>query len=228
MSEILPLSGPVDLEALDQFLMSDASPEDCMQLSDLDGFLTGIAIGPELVMPSEWLPAIWGGQEPVFEDEKQARTVLGAIMGRYNEILRVLDTDPDAYEPVFWEGPEGEVIADDWAEGFVDAIRLRPEAWRPLVEDPEAFVLLIPILALCGDEEGGSPLELDPEEDADLLDQAPDLIPVCVADMHGFWKERCGRPAAASTKRAKSPKVGRNDPCPCGSGRKYKRCCGAH
>ena len=164
----------------------------------------------------------------MFEDEKQARTVLGAIMGRYNEILRVLDTDPDAYEPVFWEGPEGEVIADDWAEGFVDAIRLRPEAWRPLVEDREAFVLLIPILALCGDEEGGSPLELDPEEDADLLDQAPDLIPVCVADMHGFWKERCGRPAAASTGRAKSPKVGRNDPCPCGSGRKYKRCCGAH
>jgi uncharacterized protein len=228
MSETPSPAGPVDLEALDQFLMSDASPEDCMQLSDLDGFLTGIAIGPELVMPSEWLPAIWGGQEPVFEDEKQARTVLGAIMGRYNEILRVLDTDPDAYEPVFWEGPEGEVIADDWAEGFVDAIRLRPEAWRPLVEDPEAFVLLIPILALCGDEEGGSPLELDPEEDADLLDQAPDLIPVCVADMHGFWKERCGRPAAASTKRAKSPKVGRNDPCPCGSGRKYKRCCGAN
>ena len=152
MSEILPLTGPVDLEALDQFLMSDASPEDCMQLSDLDGFLTGIAIGPELIMPSEWLPAIWGGDEPVFEDEEQARTVLGAIMGRYNEILHALNTDPEAYEPLFWEGPDGEVIAADWAEGFVDAIRLRPEAWRPLLEDREALILLIPILALCGDE----------------------------------------------------------------------------
>ena len=228
MSEILPLSGPVDLEALDQFLMSDASPEDCMQLSDLDGFLTGVAIGPELLMPSQWLPAIWGGEEPVFEDEEQARTVLGAIMGRYNEILRVLDTDPEAYEPVFWEGPDGEVVADDWAAGFVDAIRLRPEAWRPLLEDPEVFIMLIPILALCGDEEGGSPLELDLEEDADLLAQAPELIPACVVGMHGFWKERRGRPATASTKQAKSPKVGRNDPCPCGSGRKYKRCCGAN
>jgi uncharacterized protein len=228
MSEILPLSGPVDLETLDQFLMSDASPENCMQLSDLDGFLTGIAIGPELVMPSEWLPAIWGDDEPVFEDDDQARTVLGAIMGRYNEILHALNSDPDAYEPVFWEGPDGEVIAADWAEGFVDAIRLRPEAWQQLVEDPEALVLLIPILALCGDEEGGSPLELDPEENADLLAEAPELIPVCVAGMHRFWKERRGRPAAASTKQAKSLKVGRNDPCPCGSGRKYKRCCGAH
>ena len=25
----------------------------------------------------------------------------------------------------------------------------------------------------------------------------------------------------------KAPKVGRNDPCPCGSGKKYKKCCGA-
>ena len=67
MSKTLFPAGPVDLEVLDQFLMSEASPENCMQLSDLDGFLTGIAIGPELIVPSEWLPAIWGGDEPVFE-----------------------------------------------------------------------------------------------------------------------------------------------------------------
>jgi uncharacterized protein len=227
MSETPFPAGPVDLEALDQFLMSDASPEDCMQLSDLDGFLTGIAVGPELIVPSEWLPAIWGGDEPVFESIEQAQTVIGTIMGRYNEILRALSTDPEGYEPVFWEGADGEVIAADWAEGFVDAVRLRPEAWRPLLEDREALVMLMPILALCGDSEGGSPFELDPEEDADLLAQAPELIPACVAGIDGFWKERRGRPKAGSG-RAKSAKVGRNDPCPCGSGRKHKRCCGAH
>src|SRR6516225_1538705 len=52
----------VDLEALDRFLMSDRSPPDSMMLSDLDGFLTGIAVGPELVLPSEWLPLVWGGE----------------------------------------------------------------------------------------------------------------------------------------------------------------------
>jgi uncharacterized protein len=227
MSETPFPAGPVDLEALDRFLMSDASPEDCMQLSDLDGFLTGIAIGPELIVPSEWLSAVWGGDEPAFESIEQAQTVIGTIMGRYNEILRALSTDPETYAPLFWEGPDGEVIAADWAEGFVDAVRLRPEAWRPLLEDREALVMLMPILALCGDAEGGSPLELDPEEDADLLAQAPELIPACVAGIDGFWKERRGRPKAGPG-RAKSPKVGRNDPCPCGSGRKHKRCCGAH
>src|SRR5260370_11115937 len=29
-----------------------------------------------------------------------------------------------------------------------------------------------------------------------------------------------------SEPRRNAPKVGRNDPCPCGSGKKYKRCCG--
>ena len=36
--------------------------------------------------------------------------------------------------------------------------------------------------------------------------------------------------AMAATEKAKpvrsGPKVGRNDPCPCGSGKKYKHCCG--
>ena len=36
-----------------------------------------------------------------------------------------------------------------------------------------------------------------------------------------------GQPARPSTVRRAQPKVGRNDPCPCGSGKKYKRCCGA-
>ena len=52
----LPLNGPIDLDALDDYLMSDHAPDDSMGLSDLDGFLTGVVVGPELIMPSEWLP----------------------------------------------------------------------------------------------------------------------------------------------------------------------------
>jgi Uncharacterised protein family (UPF0149) len=61
------------------------SPDDSMGLSDLDGFLTGVVVGPELILPSEWLPVVWGGAEPQFETLEEMRTVLGAIMGRYNE-----------------------------------------------------------------------------------------------------------------------------------------------
>lgn len=44
-----------DLEALDAYLLSDISPEDCMLPSNLDGFMTGIAVGPEPIPSSEWL-----------------------------------------------------------------------------------------------------------------------------------------------------------------------------
>jgi hypothetical protein len=83
----------VDLEALDRFLMSERSPPQSMMLSDLDGFLTGIAVGPELVLPSEWLPLVFGGDAPEFADEAEAKAILGAIMGRYNEILRQVADD---------------------------------------------------------------------------------------------------------------------------------------
>jgi hypothetical protein len=78
----------VDLGMLDSFLTSERAPSESMMLSDLDGFLTGIAIGPELVLPSEWLPLIGGGEAPEFADEAEASAILGTITGRYNEILR--------------------------------------------------------------------------------------------------------------------------------------------
>ena len=39
-----------------------------------------------------------------------------------------------------------------------------------------------------------------------------------------FWDASFVKP---ETVRREAPKVGRNDPCPCGSGKKYKKCCGA-
>ena len=109
----------------------------------------------------------------------------------------------------------------------MDAVRLRPEAWRPLLEDREALVLLMPTQALCGDEEGGLPLGLDPEAEAELLAEAPALIQARVAGIAAFWRERRGRSMAGGGS-AGVPKVGRDEPRPCGSGREHKRCCGAH
>ena len=123
MEQHIPLSGPIDLDALDDYLLCDHAPGDSMGLSDLDGFLTGIVVGPELIPPSEWLPVIWGGEEPEFETEAEMRIVLGTIMGRYNEIAGCLDSEPENFEPIFMEGPEDEVIASDWASGFLMQFR---------------------------------------------------------------------------------------------------------
>jgi SEC-C motif-containing protein len=43
----------------------------------------------------------------------------------------------------------------------------------------------------------------------------------------GRWYYVDGVTPKPVTQTLAGPKVGRNDPCPCGSGRKYKKCCGA-
>jgi len=221
--DAITTSGEDYLDRLEQFLMSDDAPPDCMQLSDLDGFLTGIAVGPELILPSEWLPVVWGGEGPVFTDQKQADEVISAIMRRYNDILATLSNGKWTVTPIYWETNDGVTIAADWAQGFLDAIILRIDAWQPLFEHRRDSVLLLPILSLCCDEDGKPYL---PEEEMPgdaILDALPDMIPEAVSAIDDFWRHREVTPAPI--KRAATP--GRNDPCSCGSGKKFKRCCGA-
>jgi len=221
----------VDLEALDRFLMSDRSPPDSMMLSDLDGFLTGIAVGPELVLPSEWLPLVWGGEAPEFADESEAKAVLGAIMARYNEILRQIADD--TFDPIFWTARGGTLIAADWAEGFLQAIMLRMDAWDRLLKSKRDGQLLIPILALCGDENGESLLGLPPEDEDRIMHEAVEFVPACVSAIAAYWHRKGPKqismpltPGPSSVPHRFASKVGRNNPCPCGSGKKFKKCCG--
>ena len=135
-----------ELTPLQEFLRSARAPAAAMSLSELDGFLTGVAIGPDLVMPSEWLPAIWGAEEPVFDDPEQMRAVLGVIMNRYNEILFSLRRDPPEFAPLLATSPTGEAVASAWTEGFFHAVRRRRQAWMPLLKNKCARTLLTPLL----------------------------------------------------------------------------------
>lgn len=211
-----------DIEALDEFLMSDQSPSDCMMLCDLDGFLTGIAIGPDMIMPSEWLPVIWGGEEPVFDDAAQAQAVIGTITNRYNQILG--QVAERAVAPIIMETPGGDVIAADWAEGFMQAVALRPFAWKPLLTSETNMTLMLPILALCCGEDGEPLVDLPQDVEDSFFAEAGDIIPACVLDIADYWRATRTAPLRQSS----GVKTGRNDPCPCGSGKKFKKCCGAN
>jgi uncharacterized protein len=210
-----------DLKALDAYLSSDRGPENGMMLSDLDGFLTGIAIGPELVMPREWLPVVWGGDEPDFADETEAKLILGSIMARYNHILRQIEESE--LDPVFWATRDGTVIAADWAEGFLQAIYLHIDAWEPLFMSKRDQDLLFPILALCGDENGESLLGLSDEDEDWAIEKAEEWLPASVLAIAAYWRKK--RESFAPVVNAMRD-VGRNDPCPCGSRKKFKKCCG--
>jgi Uncharacterised protein family (UPF0149) len=73
--------------------------------------------------------------------------------------MHLIQHQPDDYEPLFWETPDGEAVAGDWAEGFMAGVALRRSSWQPLLESEEGGGLLAPIVAFLHDEEGNSLIE---------------------------------------------------------------------
>lgn len=197
-------------------------------------------IGPGPISPSKWLPWIWdadaGEHEPDFADEEDFRETLGLIVRLMNRLVEAFDRDPRLFEPVF----AGKDIshAEQWCEGFLIATdNLDIETWtvlfdRPTKSDDSEDVIthfVQPLLRL-GTEDGRELSAMD-----GLAQQWVDSIVPCLVDIQDFWRtwndvlsdepdEEWG-PVEVPYRR-EAPRVGRNDPCPCGSGRKFKKCCG--
>lgn len=208
------------LARLDRFLACQDDDE-VMMVPELDGFLTGLLVCPEMILPSEWLPVVWGGDGPVFEDQTEANEILGLIMALYNDITSRLD-DPDTYEPLLDQDIDGTFLWEFWAEEFGKAIGLRPWAWSTFKDRPEddpaagAFMMLAALatIARATDEDP----DLYDELDEQISYEAPQMIATCVMELH---QDRL----SGYELKPRTEKVGRNDPCPCGSGKKYKKCC---
>jgi uncharacterized protein len=217
----LSQAAPMSLQELDEFLTSDGAPDRSMALSNLDGFLTAVAIGPDRIKPSEWLPRIWGDESPEFLSEEEANRVIGTILGRYNQIITQLRDDPDRYQPLIRQNEHGQVIAHDWVAGFMDGVALRFHGWQALLKSKEYRNDFAPIAVHLTDAQGNSPLNPEEENVKALIEQAAELIPAAVRSIDRFFKQT--RPFFEG-----GTKVGRNDPCFCGSGKKFKKCCGRH
>jgi uncharacterized protein len=177
-----------ELTPLQEFLRSDRAPAAVMGLSELDGFLTGVAIGPDLVMPSEWLPAICGQEEPVFNDAGEMRGIVALIMNRYNEIISSLRQEPPEFVPILAKTPAGDAVASAWAKGFFRAVRLRRQAWMPLFRSKDARTLLTPFLIALPEAD---PDRADsPVPPPEMVAEAIGFIPRVVAAIDDFWQER--------------------------------------
>ena len=225
-----------DLDRLNDLLNGIPAERERMTIGELDGYVAALIVSPEVVLLSEWLPGVWGG-EGEFADLAEA--IVAAVLGHYNRIARELAEEPDAYAPVLEVDPNGgDLLWGPWVNGFEQAMRLRADAWEKIAlsDDDEAAASVSMILAMNAFDCGESELTEEAEDELDRT--APELIPAFVRNLNAWTKSRAPRggvgggiaqdvrvdPDAAP---AFGRKVGRNEPCPCGSGRKYKRCCGA-
>ena len=229
------ISKPLDdqeLARLDEFLLErmddetadriDAAggDEGIIDISELDGFLTAIVSGPSVIVPSKWLPAVWGDEAPVWESMEQYQEIFELIIRHMNCIAAMLIHAPDDFEPMFEEREvEGKThnIVDEWCCGYMRGIALDADAW--IAAEPDISALLGPI-RLWGTEEGWK--RVDKMKQAERV-REQNSIAGSVRALHAYWLKR-RTPQPGPVRRA-APKVGRNDPCPCGSGKKYKHCC---
>lgn len=238
-SNPLPLMAPLseeELDELDGFLLSDIASDETMLLDTLDGYLAALAVGPVTLLPSRWLPGIWGPtaeDAPAFETTEQAQHIFSLLLRHLNGIVWSLQHDADTFEPLFetmvYPGdPHEYLTGEGWASGFMQGIALCRPDWQPLLDDPVAGQALRPIYLLGADEvtEEEEALTRWPPQREELTKQ----IPASLGVIYRFWlpyREALHQRTVASAVERHRPKVGRNDPCPCGSGKKFKKCCGA-
>jgi uncharacterized protein len=217
------MSGPSRrLKQLDKELL--ALGDEAMLLEELDGFIAGLLTCPELIMPSDWLPVIWH-EQPIFENPDHANRVLGLVMEHYNGVARILMERPDRYSPLFSvDTRNDDILWELWIEGFEKAVALRPAAWNKLLDaDIDTAAAITGMLLLVDIARG----ETEIDDHDPILTAAPKKIADWVVTLNE-WRLANTQPVQEDSKVVRVPgeKVGRNDPCPCGSGRKYKKCCG--
>lgn len=208
--------------------------DDTMLIEVLDGFIAGLLVCPELISPGEWLRIVFSRDEEnpqsAFADIDHANRVFGLVMDHYNDVVLTLMDRPESYRPLFSiDGRNGDVLWEIWIEGFLEAVNLRPAAWQSLLDANEDTATAMEGMLKLANFVAGEH-DLTSEEVDTVRNSAPALIPGWVVTLNN-WRLSKTKPASVVTQTprpsfAPRGKVGRNEPCPCGSGKKYKKCCG--
>lgn len=255
MSRVARHNTEAEIAALEQVCERLASFGADVSLEWVDGFLTALLASRRVILPSEWLPALFGDDfQRVFADPDDVHQAMAALTARWNAIASQLDVDsllddPEAVRlgPLmvsFDDAARAEVVAAGhmtaeeaadqlqtgalWAEGFIDATEAFADDWQePDVETDDGrwyddclsrvVALMLPASDLAdhmAHHYPGEQLERD-----QLVDEAL----FAVQDLRLFWLDHAPKP---ETRRV-APTPGRNDPCHCGSGKKFKKCHGA-
>jgi len=244
-----------EIEALESVCERLAGFGTHVALEWVDGFMTALLAGPRIVLPSEWLPAMFGEDfGRAFADPTDVQLAMAALMARWNVLADQLDPEslleaPDEMRlgPLMFEYDDeirreiveaGQVSAEEaadfvntgalWCDGFRAAIEAFDSDWPEpdmATNDGRWYddcLMRVFVLSLSGAELESHCAESYPGEAVER-EQLIDDACFGVQDLRLYWLDHAPRPAT----RRVAPTPGRNDPCPCGSGKKYKKCHGS-
>lgn len=234
---------------LEKLFSQFGNTDEHFNINELQGFMHALVITPDIIKPREWIPKIFIDQMPEYNSIEQAQAVMDTMLdvyNRYNDLrikgklkfpYNIGKIDDDLFDDIM-----------DWCWGFLDGLRLRMDIWLSRViaeelgidEDPVANSVAV-FKALADDSFDATPIiekiraefseEMSEEEmesrlTAFLLMALPGAVQTLQEFGNMMDEDRIREEAMQQPTR--SGKIGRNDPCPCGSGKKFKKCCGQH
>lgn len=188
---------------------------------EMDGYLTGTLLTPELEA-SEWVLDLWA-KTPALADDNRLAKACATALARRGAIAAELQKGWPGFHPSY--GEPGQKTDHDkvrtWVRGFYKAMQLDPEYWSELVDDERTRDFIGLFVGFIDIDEA-----IEERDDAEeIRDEHAALIPRVLVAMRKLALMREGNDPAL--RQIKAHKVGRNEPCPCGSGLKFKRCCAA-
>ena len=229
-----------ELDRLETLLGDPALPE-AMRLDEAQGYLCAALSGPQPMAEEQWLADVLGGEEIL---ETEAGAAAAVLLRAFSAALAA---DLEAGEPPVLllypkedvDGSPSDYLA--WCQAYLAGVDAAEDDWfeylgetenaAPDSEDNEEIAYLderlFPMMVLTGEAEAAASEHgeewPDGEEREEIEDECEETLPQSVVDIYRFWLAKRG---VGTIVRA-DEKVGRNDPCPCGSGKKFKQCCGA-
>ena len=242
MSTPPPYLDDAQIERLAELLEQRAVPFKGFNLEALDGFLSALVVSPSIVLPSEWEPLVWGGKPPRWDSVEEAADVQRLLMGHWNMCAARAQHGeedlPDHLAPLMWlpEDPEltGEEalredeldVGSDWALGFFDGVALREAEWDTWLDENDWMDELFDLLDRLASGEVLNPE--DPTAEATPLGYSERLG--IVVSLPGMLADLNHHRVDALTPREPTPRPhpGPQRPLPLRSGKKHKKCCGAH
>lgn len=178
-----------DFLFIDTILEKYDNDESITGASELDGFLTALVSSPEPIPASEWLAAIWGGEDklPAWESEAEATRFAELATKLMNYSAVTLAEAPDDFEALFLfneDGDEDSKIVFYWCAGYMRAVEIREQLWLSL---PDAEAQCLAQIALFGSDEHLGTLE---KLNARRLAEFQDQIEPAATDLHIYWAKQ--------------------------------------
>lgn len=157
-----------------------------------------------------------------FDTTEQAQTIMGILTRHWNTIAQKLKDD-DIYIPIVLEDDNGIALGNEWAKGFMHGVSLRQANWQTFLHDEEHAGAIIPMMALAHENDPDTQLRFEsplPEKRTQMLH----MMAAGIVQIYRYFAPMRAQPTLSTFVRSQ-PKIGRNEPCRCGSGKKYKQCC---